>query len=269
MSKPPATQTGATAKRPNDAQDSVGGADVTQDAFLGGRVVAWQPKSGFRAGLDSVLLAAAVPASPGATVFDLGMGAGVASLCLAARVKGVAIEGLEIARDLCALARRNAQGLGPGNALTVHMGDAMRPPSAIPRQTFDHVMTNPPFLDANLGSASPNQAKARATALDLQDEALWFKSALALLRPKGWLTVVHRADALLRIVGHLGAGAGDVTVIPLFPAQGKPATRIVLRARKGGRGPLTLCPGLVLHASDGSFTPEIQAILRDAQPLVP
>lgn len=60
----------------------------SHDQFLGGRLMVAQPKTGYRAGVDPVLLAASVPAVRGESVLELGCGVGVASLCLAARVPG-------------------------------------------------------------------------------------------------------------------------------------------------------------------------------------
>src|SRR3954466_7999156 len=54
-------------------------AEVTHDAFLSGRLTIAQPAKGFRAGLDSVLLGAAVGHGDG-DLLDLGAGAGTAAL---------------------------------------------------------------------------------------------------------------------------------------------------------------------------------------------
>jgi len=81
---------------------------VTLDRFLNGRITVAQPVSGFRAGHDSLLLAAAVPAEPNSSVLELGSGAGVASLCLAARVPDIRITGIEIDPELVRLANENA-----------------------------------------------------------------------------------------------------------------------------------------------------------------
>ena len=54
--------------------------DVTEDAFLGGKLHLKQPRRGYRAGVDPVLLAAAVPAQAGQSVLDLGCGVGAAAL---------------------------------------------------------------------------------------------------------------------------------------------------------------------------------------------
>ena len=68
--------------------------DITQDGFLGGKLRVSQPKTGYRAGIDPVLLAAACPAKPGEKVLELGCGVGVASMCLMARVPEVRLYGV-------------------------------------------------------------------------------------------------------------------------------------------------------------------------------
>ncbi len=78
------------------------------DTFLDGRVKVAQFDSGFRSGLDAVMLAAVVPAKDGESALELGAGSGAASLCLEARVPGVIIIGVERDAELAALANRNA-----------------------------------------------------------------------------------------------------------------------------------------------------------------
>ena len=56
--------------------------------------------------------------------------------------------------------------------------------------------------------------------------------------------------------------AGEIVVFPLWPGTGKPAKRVLLRARAGVATPMKLAAGLVLHEADGSFTAEADAILR-------
>ena len=115
---------------------------LSDDAFLCGRLRLWQPVTGCRAATDPVLLAAACPAVAGQTVLDLGCGAGAAALCLAARVPGVVLAGLEVQPGYAVLARANAAR----NAVTmeVHEGDVAAEPAAL-RRGFDHVICNPPY----------------------------------------------------------------------------------------------------------------------------
>ena len=82
------------------------------ETFLDGRVKVAQPQTGFRSGLDAVMLAAAIPAEPGQTALELGAGAGTASLCLAVRIGGLSVTGIEKDESLVSLARDNAAGNG-------------------------------------------------------------------------------------------------------------------------------------------------------------
>ena len=83
-----------------------------------------------------------------------------------------------------------------------------------------------------------------------------------MLRPGGWLSLIHRADRLPELLAALHGKAGDVTVLPLWPRAGVAARRVIVLARKGSRGPARIVPGLVLHAPEGTFTAEAEAVMR-------
>lgn len=239
---------------------------LTRDAFLGGRLRICQPRQGYRAGIDPVLLAAAVPATPGDSVLELGCGAGVASLCLAARVPGVQLTGVERQADYAALARQNA-ALN-GIAMQVTACDLQHLPAELRALNFDHVIANPPYFPAH--SRSPAQDSGREMGRGEETPlAAWIDVAVRRLRPRGWLTVIHDAARLPDLLCALDPRLGDVTVQPLAGRVGRAAHLVLLQARKGARGPFRLCAPLILHdgaAHDGdrdSYTPEISAILRD------
>ena len=245
-------------------------ADLTDDGFLGGRLRILQPRTGYRAAADPVLLAAATQAAPGQSVLDLGCGAGVASLCLAARVPGVVLAGLERQPAYAALARENAAR--NGIALEVVEGDLSEMPRVL-RRPFDHVIANPPFFGP--GSGTPARDAGREAALREETPlAVWIDAATRRLAPGGWLTVIHEAARLPDLLAVTDGRLGSMALLPLIPRPGRPATRVILRARKGGRGAFRLLAPLVLHdgpAHDGdrdSFSPELRAVLRDAAPLL-
>src|SRR5215469_6212813 len=83
-------------------------ADLTEDAFLGGRLLLRQPKSGHRSGHDAILLAAATAARAGDRVVEFGAGVGAAGLALAKRIDGIDLVLVEIDPQLARLARDNA-----------------------------------------------------------------------------------------------------------------------------------------------------------------
>lgn len=237
---------------------------VTEDAFLGGRLRLRQPAEGYRAAIDPVLLAAAVPAVAGERVADLGCGVATAALCLLARVPGATVSGLELQAPLAALAAENAALNGCAERLAVALGDVADPPGGFAAGSFDHVMLNPPYLEPGQARAPALELRRIATVEGAPPLEAWLARALALLRPRGSLTVIHRADRLDRLLAALAVGGGDLAVFPLWRRQGENARRVLVQARKGGGGPLRLLPGLVLHEAGGAYTAAAEAVLRDA-----
>lgn len=244
-------------------------ADLSDDKFLDGRLRLLQPLKGYRAATDPVLLAAACPAQPGAGVLDLGCGAGAAALCLGLRVPGLHLAGLELQPDYADLARQNAQR--NGMSLEVHEGDLARIPKPL-RRDFDHVIANPPYY-APGGSPSPIPGRARAMQVETPLEQ-WVNAASRRLRPGGWLTLICGTDGLPQVLSAMGTKLGSAAVLPLAAREGRPALRIILQARKGGRAAFRLLAPLVIHrgpAHDGdreSYTPEANAVLRDGADLL-
>ncbi len=244
-----------------------GAGEITEDALLGGRVMLRQPAKGYRTAIDPILLAAAVSARTGEHVLDLGCGTGAAAICLLARVPGVRATGLELQAHLARLAAANAELNGFAERFGVVEGDILRPPPALVAGSFDRVMMNPPYLAAR-ANRPPNDPP-RALATHENDAVLddWLEAALTLLKPKGELSIIHRADRLDALLAGLRGKAGGVRVFPLWPAAGRPAKRVLVAARKATAGALVLGAGLVLHEGAGGFTPQAEAVLRGAAAL--
>lgn len=243
---------------------------LSNDRFLGGRLTIAQPAGGYRAGIDAVLLAAAVPARGGDTVLELGCGAGTAVLCLATRVPGVTLSALEVQTDYAALARANAATAGV--ALTVYEGDVAAPPTAFRTVRADHVMANPPFFVRADGTMAQDAGResGRGESAPLDS---WVACAARRLRPGGMLTIIQRATRLGEIMGALEARFGAVEILPIAARAGRQAEHVIVRARTDRRTPLSLLPPLVLHpgaehAEDGgAYRPEVEKVLRNAAAL--
>lgn len=242
--------------------------EISRDRLLGGRVTILQPAGGYRTAIDPLLLAASVPAQPGETVLDAGSGTGAAALALAARLEGVEVVGLDSDPGFVALARNSAQESGLSQFLRFVEGDLLSPPPDFTPGGFDHVMANPPYLAAGSGNPPADAAKRAATvegAARLDD---WLRFLVAMARPGGTVTVIHRFDRKDEVVEGLAKGAGGAKVFPLWPKKaGEGAKRVIVQSRKGEQGETRMAEGLVLHNDDGTYTPEAEAILRNAGPL--
>lgn len=237
----------------------------TQDYLLNGRVMLRQPAHGYRVAIDPVFLAASIHVQPHETVLDVGAGVGAASLCLAYRVPTCKITGLEVQREYVRLASKNVELNHMRDRVEMLYGDLMRPPPRLAAGTFAHVMTNPPYIEGFRGRLSPVEAKRAATHEHDLNLELWAKFCLLMVRPKGTITFIHRADRLDYILAYFAGRLGDITVFPLWPGRDKAAKRVIIRGVKNTNGSLHFSQGLFLHEQDGRFTRDAESILRDAE----
>lgn len=252
------------------SQSAAPAANTTEDWLLNGQVRFHQPASGYRVAIDPILLAAAVSATGGDVALDLGSGTGAASLCLHHRVPDCRIVGLEKDSDMLALARQNALLNEAGDRVAFVEGDVSDPPIQIVANSFDHVFSNPPYLEATradgrvIGSAQRDAANVE-NAVNL---SAWIEAMVVTLKPKGRLTLIHRVDRLDDLLSELRRHAGEIVVFPLWPKSNRPAKRVLVSARTGVATPLRMAPGLVLHESSGAYTEAARAVLENGAPLV-
>ena len=240
--------------------------DATKDAFLGGRLQICQPRKGYRAGVDPVLLAASVPAKSGQTVLELGCGVGVAALCLAARVSGLTLTGVEVQSDYAALARRNAED--NKLPLDVILADLRSLPADLRQRRFDHVIMNPPYFQKTTGSGSEDAGREVALRGEtaLSD---WLDIGARRLAPKGYLTLILRMERLPEALDTLSGRLGSLVVCPIAGRSTKSPERFLLQARQGGRAAFRMVPTLVMHdgtehlTDSESYRPEVTDILRN------
>jgi len=272
-------------------------ADFTEDAVLGGRLRLAQPKRGHRVGHDAILLAAACPARAGERAVDLGAGVGAAGLALAARVDGVEVTLVEIDARLAALAGENARRNGLGARVSVVVLDVAAPARAfaaaglMPEQAAC-VLMNPPFNDPARHRPSPDRRRRSAHVASRGGGAVlahvpekwkpvfrkghapineslvsWVASAARLLRPRGTLSMIWRADGLADVLRALDPAFGGVTVLPVHAKAGEAAIRVLVRATKASHAPLVLLPALVLNEDSGRPTAQAESVLRAAAAL--
>ena len=237
--------------------------ETSTDRVLGNRLQLMQPRDGYRAAIDPVLLAAAIPAKEGQRVLDLGCGVGTATLCLVARVAGIVVHGIDLQPALIALAVRNAAANGLADRVTFAAGDLL----AFKDGGFDHVLVNPPYLARETASISPNPIKALANVEGEAKLRHWVDAAIAAVKPSGSVTFIHRADRAAELRALLAAGLGNLRQLPLVPRAGASAKRIILQGEKGAAPSFQPLQAWPLHEADGRFTPLTDAVLREAAAL--
>ena len=245
---------------------SMSGAEAVP-ALLDGRVrLAATP--GLKPTTDTVVLAAATPAAAGSRVLDAGCGSAAAALCLAARVPGCTILGVEREAEPARAARANVALNGLEDRIAIRRGDLAGLPRGARAETFDLVMTNPPHLEAGRGRP-PRDRLRHAAKVETMPLERWIACCLRMLRPGGEIVVLHRPDREQALLSALAAGAGAVACLRLDPGGSAPgrAKRLLMRARKGAPLSFGACRPLVLHRTGGGWSARAEAILRSGDAL--
>lgn len=251
--------------------------ELSLDRFLGGRVAAAQPLAGHhRAGLEAVLIAAAIPPDAEGRVVDLGAGAGVAGFCAAARCPAVSVALVERVRELVA-AIRSSLALEANAGFASRVGvvetdlaapEGMREAAGLSREGADFVIMNPPFHLRDAVRHPAGEARRGAHILDDGGLDPWFKAAASALRPSGILVAIFPAGGLTDLLAAASGRFGALEILPIHARPGRAALRVVLRGRKGRRGPTALYPGLALHEREGNrYVPAVESVLREGRAL--
>ena len=229
------------------------------NTLLGGRVKIHQPVKGYRAGMDAVMLAASLSAKPGEHLVEFGCGPGAALLSAAARLDGVRFSAWEVEDWAAELAQRNLAENGLEDRVDVRCGDIT---GIEPKPFASQVFFNPPFFDDPDALRHPDPEKQRAWLSGETPLPVWVQIAARIIKGQGYLTIIHRADALPAILSATGRAFGSVVIKPIQPRPDRPAKRVIVRVRRGGRSPAVLLPPLVLHDETGrGYSAEAHAIM--------
>lgn len=239
--------------------------EFTEDAFLGGKFYLKQPKAGFRAGTDSILLAASIEADGESSILDLGCGPGAVLAAMACRLGAKNLYGIDIEPRSLELAKTNAQK--QNQAWTLVEGNALFPNNSPDimalEQKMNFVTLNPPYYSAETHTAALDSVRSKARTLE-QETSLkdWFKSAAFFLKDKGWLHVVLPTFCLDQaLLAAQKRHFGHIQIFPLWPKSNTPSKRLLLRFQKNSKVPLRLLSGLTVHQENGELTPKAHALL--------
>ena len=221
-----------------------------------------------RAGVDAMMLAAAVPSTFAGRLADFGAGAGAAGLAVASRCPEASVTLVENAPEMADFAsltlehERNTHLRSRASVLVadVTLTGRARERAGLADGGFDYVIMNPPF-NAARDRPTPDALKQKAHVMEDGLFESWIRSAAAVTRPRGGLAVIARPVSLAPILAALAGRFGSAEILPVHARADTPAIRIVVRARRASRGALTLRPPLVLHDGPGDgFSARADAI---------
>lgn len=244
--------------------------NYSDDEFLDGKVTLRQPKKGYRAGTDALLLAAALPMMAG-KMLEVGAGVGAPSICYMARMALAEnkphISAVEKFTDVAEFARFNIEENSFKHQIELVHADIFNSAAEMEKlglksDGFDHVFSNPPFFDSAKGKVSNNDYKALAHSMSHNELEKWLIFMVRVLKNKCHLTLIYPMEHLYSVLKILENRVGDICIRPIFGKQDSPAVRFLLQAKKGSRSPLKMLPALILRHDDGKVTDFAEGVFR-------
>jgi tRNA1(Val) A37 N6-methylase TrmN6 len=227
----------------------------TVDAFHFGKFYVVQPKGrGHRAGMDAMLLASLVTGKDPMRVADLGAGAGAAGMAVVSRIEGAEAVLFERSAEMAFYARRSVahadnSRIAPRLAVIeadVTLKGKARIAAGLDDDAFDHVIMNPPFNDAG-DRRAPDDLKAEAHAMDGDIFEDWIRTAGAILKPGGQLSLIARPESVADVIRGCGRRFGGIEITMMHARDGESAIRLLATAIKGSRARLVFRAPLFMH----------------------
>lgn len=239
--------------------------DTPQIYLLDHKVKLLQSNTGFKSSMDSVLLAAACPATKKQTILELGCGVGGAAFCLLYREKELRYAGIDIDEGYIELARLNADLNQVAGQCSISMSSVTEYRCDTAQLRFEHVICNPPYYEAGKHIPSPEEHLAKARGHVDEDISLkdWIDCAFHNLQPRGSFTIIHQAEKLDAILRDMGKRFGAVEVFPIYTKEGRAAKRVVVRGYKDRLSPLAIRQAIYLEDKDGKPTEHANLLLRE------
>ncbi len=252
------------------AHDAAGLVESREDAFFRGTFRAVQPVgTGHRSGSDALLIAASLDENASGELADLGSGAGVAGLAAAAsnpELKVTLVEKNPLMVEFASRTLRLRDNLKYAGRVRLLEADATltgakREAAGLKEASFDHVIMNPPYNHVGQ-RPSPDLLKSEAHVMGLFGLDAWMRTAVAILKPGGDLSMIYRSEKIGEVYACCQGRFGGLVVVPVHARADEAAKRILVRMTKGSRAPLSIMPGIVMHNADGTATDQAEALMN-------
>jgi len=229
--------------------------------FLEGSIIVYQPKKGFRFGIDSILLAHFLNLKPQDLVLEVGAGSGIISLIALKRFPKAKIFALELESIFIECLKRNILENKLQEKLFIIKGDIKT--FLFKSGIFDVIFSNPPYFKSRSGRKSPYEIENIARR-DIEFELDEFlKKVSSLLKNKGKFYLVFTALRLAELIYLLKKNKLEPKLLRLvYSYPGSEAKLVLLLAIKNAKEEIRiLSPLYIYNSPKGNYTEEVKNML--------
>ncbi len=221
-----------------------------------------QDKKGFCFGIDSILLTDfAKEIKENSKVLDLGTGTGIIATLLCEKTKLKEIIGIEKQNEVFEMAKKSIKLNKLENKFKIINEDVKNLVQKFEKNTFDAIVTNPPYKKKGTGIKNEEEKKIIArheTTATLED---FIKTSKDLLKDKGEFYMVHRPERLVDILALMRNYKIEPKILRFVYANERSEPKLILiKGIKNAKPFLKIEKNLYIYKQEGEYTEEIKKI---------
>jgi len=221
-----------------------------------------QNKNGFCFGMDAVLLSDfAKNIKRNATVLDLGTGTGIIPILLCGKTELKKVVGVEIQEEVAKMAKKSILLNNLENRFEILNCNIKELNKIYENQTFDVIVTNPPYKKQDSGIINENEKKLisrHEITANLED---FIKISKYLLKDKGELYMVHRPERLVDIFELMRKYKIEPKELKMVcPNKNKEPNLVLIKGVKNAKPFLKVEKNLYVYDTENNYTKEILEI---------
>ncbi len=221
-----------------------------------------QNKNGFCFGMDAVLLSDfAKNIKRNATVLDLGTGTGIIPILLCGKTELKKVVGVEIQEEVAKMAKKSILLNNLENRFEILNCNIKELNKIYENQTFDVIVTNPPYKKQDSGIINENEKKLisrHEITANLED---FIKISKDLLKDKGELYMVHRPERLVDIFELMRKYKIEPKELKMVcPNKNKEPNLVLIKGVKNAKPFLKVEKNLYVYDTENNYTKEILEI---------
>lgn len=222
-----------------------------------------QPRHGYRFSVDPLLLADFAGVRRGECCADLGTGCGVIGLLLARMGEGCTVTGIEFQKGMADIATRNVLLNGLAERVAIVEEDVVSLKGRFPVDSFDLVVSNPPYRRPGTGKVSPRAGRDDSRHESTATLADFLAAAKFLVKPSGRICLIYHTSRLAELMAQ--AALQKLAPLRLRMVHGNSrmdARMFLVELAKGRSGELKVEPPLMVRAEAGGYSEEKLRIYR-------
>lgn len=238
--------------------------DETLDDLQLNNIFVIQKKSGFRFGMDAVLLANFATIKKNDNILDLCSGTGIIPFIIAGKRKFNRIVGIEIQEEMVDMAKRTSIYNKLDEKIKFIVGDLKDIDLLKKLGKFDVITVNPPYKLKNSGIINENSKESIARHEILCDIDDVIKAANILLKDRGRFFMVHRPERIVDILTTMRKYKIEPKLIKLIqPNEEKSPNLLLIEGHKNGGQFLKWEKTLYVYDKLGNYTKELVNIYSE------